>query len=94
MASDLQDTSLLTRIEGGDLTALEAKYYLACLTGLRNRYRSLLRKTQGSQSSCSIEESKFEARALLHMWRTLWKMAHSASSFHHCVKCTKVVCAI
>lgn len=28
MAADLQDTLLLARIEGGDLTALDAKYYL------------------------------------------------------------------
>ncbi len=67
MATDLQDTSMLTGIEGGDLTALEAKYHLACLTGLRNRHRSLLRKTQGSQSSCSIEEIKFEARAFVEL---------------------------
>ena len=29
MATDLQDTLLLTRIAGGDLTVLEAKYHLA-----------------------------------------------------------------
>ena len=32
MATDLEDTALLTRIDGGDLTALEAKYHLSCLT--------------------------------------------------------------
>ena len=42
MAIDLQDSALLTRIEGGDLTALEAKYHLSCLTALRNRHRSFL----------------------------------------------------
>ncbi|KAG0715325.1 hypothetical protein GWK47_012185 [Chionoecetes opilio] len=41
MARDLLDSDLLTRIEGvGDLIALEAKYHLACLVGLRNRHRS------------------------------------------------------
>ena len=40
MAKDLQDTALLTRIEGGDLTSLKAKYHLSCLTWLRNRHRS------------------------------------------------------
>jgi len=38
MATDLQDTILLTRISGGDLTAIEAKYHLSCLTALRNRH--------------------------------------------------------
>jgi hypothetical protein len=65
--SDLQDTSLLARIDGGDLTALEAKYHLACLTGLRNRHRSLLRQSQGLQSNCSIEQSKSEAGAFVEL---------------------------
>ena len=30
MATDLQDTALLAKIEGGDLIALDAKYHLAC----------------------------------------------------------------
>ena len=46
MARDLQDTALLTKIDGGDLTALEAKYHLACLTGIRNKHRSFLRQSQ------------------------------------------------
>lgn len=61
MATDLQDTALLTRIEGGDLTALEAKYHLACLAGLRNRHRSLL------QASHSTEENKIEASAFVEL---------------------------
>ena len=32
MATCLQDTSLLTRIKGDDLTALDAKYHPSCLT--------------------------------------------------------------
>ena len=48
MATDLQETALLTRIEGGDLTALEAAYHLACLIGLRNRYCSFLRQRLSS----------------------------------------------
>ncbi len=50
MARDLQDSDLLTRIEGvGDLIALEAKYHLACLVGLRNRHRSLMRNRESSR---------------------------------------------
>ena len=44
MATELQDTELMARIEGGDLVALEAKYHLQCLTALRNCYRSLTRQ--------------------------------------------------
>ena len=44
MATDLQDTELLAKISGGDLTAIEAKYHLACLTSLRNKHCSYLRQ--------------------------------------------------
>ena len=44
MITELQDTRLLTRIDGGDLIAKEVKYHLKCLTALRNRYRSHVRK--------------------------------------------------
>lgn len=63
MAKDLQDTALLTRIEGGDLTALETKYHLACLAGLRNRHRSLLRQSQSQCSDSNLADSKIVARA-------------------------------
>ena len=46
MATDLQENEILTRIEGGDLIALDATYHLACLTVLRNRHRSLMRQRQ------------------------------------------------
>ena len=65
MASDLQDTALLTRIDGGDLTALEAKYHLSCLTGLRNRHRFFLRQSQGSNSDGN--EGKIGARAFVEL---------------------------
>ena len=65
MAIDLQDSALLTRIEGGDLTALEAKYHLSCLTALRNRHRSFLR--QSETSNIDREEGKIEARAFVEL---------------------------
>jgi len=64
MAIDLQDTALITRIDGGDLTALEAKYHLSCLTALRNRHRSFLRQ---KSSSSNGEEGKIEARAFVEL---------------------------
>ena len=35
MASDLQDTVVQTRVDGGDVTALEVKYHLSYITELR-----------------------------------------------------------
>ena len=60
MATELEDTVLLAKLEGGDLIALEDKYHLACLTKLRNRHRSLLRENQES-SDCQIEENQNKA---------------------------------
>ena len=51
MATCLQDFELLSRIEGGDLVAIEAKYHLKCLTKYRNRYRGVKRK-QETSSTC------------------------------------------
>ncbi len=65
MATELQDTALLTRIEGGDLTAIEAKYYLPCLTTLRNKHRTLLREKQASRSN--LQADKIEARAFVEL---------------------------
>ena len=66
MATDLQDTALLSTIEGGDLVALDAKYHLACLAGLRNRHRSFIRQNQDSHSS-RTEEMKTRARAFVEL---------------------------
>ena len=38
MATEMQDTSLISRISGGDLVAIEAKYHRSCLTAYKNRY--------------------------------------------------------
>ena len=46
MATVLQDSALLAKLEGGDLVALDAKFHLSCLTQLRNRHRSLMRESQ------------------------------------------------
>ena len=35
-ATELGDTELSSRLAGGDVIALEAKYHLTCLTGFRN----------------------------------------------------------
>lgn len=66
MAKDLQDTSLLAKIEGGDLIALEAKYHLSCLVTYRNRHRSHVRERQSSSRE-SLEKIKTEARAFVEL---------------------------
>ena len=40
----LEDFHLLSRISGGDLIAIKAKYHMRCLTTLRNKERSVERK--------------------------------------------------
>ena len=67
MATELQRTELMARMEGGDLVALEAKYHLQCLTALRNRYRSLLRRHE-QESGGQSEEKKMRARALVELF--------------------------
>ena len=67
MATELQETELMARMEGGDLIALEAKYHLQCLTALRNRYRSLMRQND-KDSGGSSEEKKIKARALVELF--------------------------
>jgi hypothetical protein len=66
MATQLQETELMARMEGSDLVALDAKYHLECLTSLRNRYRSLLRQ-QNQESSGSTQEKMMKARALVEL---------------------------
>jgi len=59
IATELQDAELMARMEGGDLVALEAKYHLACLTTIRNRYRSS-KNQQGKEHDQSSEEDQLK----------------------------------
>ena len=43
MATQLQDSSLLARISGGDLIAIEAKYHFNCFSTFKNKYRAVQR---------------------------------------------------
>ena len=56
IAKDLNETSLLMKIQGGDFIALESKYHLGCLAKLRNRHRCTMN-----------EERKMEARAFAEL---------------------------
>lgn len=66
IAKDLNDTSLLTKIEGGDLIALESKYHLSCLAKLHNCHRSYLRENEENSSALN-EERKMKARAVAEL---------------------------
>ncbi len=66
MATDLQDTALLSTIGCGDLVALDAKYHLACFAGLQDRHLSFIRKQQDSHST-STEEMRTQARAFAEL---------------------------
>ncbi|KAK3885021.1 hypothetical protein Pcinc_010676 [Petrolisthes cinctipes] len=67
MITELNDTQLLTRICGGDLMAMEAKYHLSCMVKLRNRHRSLIRKQ--SQVPDEIDSKMNESRAFVELTR-------------------------
>ncbi|KAK3889204.1 hypothetical protein Pcinc_006775 [Petrolisthes cinctipes] len=67
MITELNDTQLLTRICGGDLMAMEAKYHLSCMVKLGNRHRSLIRKQ--SQVPDDIDSKMNESRAFVKLTR-------------------------
>ena len=65
IAKDLNNSSLLTRIAGRDMIAIEAKYHKRCMTNLNNRHRAFLRKMATSQSN--NEGQLNEARAFVEL---------------------------
>ena len=68
MITELQDTQLLARIDGGDLIAKEMKYHLKCLTTLRNRYRSHIRKLNQEEEKISKDEERMsESRVFIEL---------------------------
>lgn len=44
MATELQDTERLAKLSSGDMIAIECVYHRKCMTSLKNRYKSLVRK--------------------------------------------------
>ena len=69
-ATELQEAEIISRMEGGDLVAIDAKYHLQCLTEIRNRYRSLVRQREQEAESLS-EEKKNKKQEYL------WNYAHT-----------------
>uniref|UniRef100_UPI00358EABF1 uncharacterized protein n=1 Tax=Myxine glutinosa TaxID=7769 RepID=UPI00358EABF1 len=77
MITELNDAQLMTRIVGGDLIAMEAKYHLACLVKLRNRNRSLTRKA--SQTPENTDEKMNESRAFVELTSYIEKSVDSGT---------------
>jgi len=69
MAKDLEDDSLIAKISGGDLIALEAKYHLECLTSYRNRHRSVKRaeNRDTEEEDKKVNESRALRELLTHI---------------------------
>ena len=65
MATELNDTELMSRISVGDVVAIEAKYHLQCLTSYRNRHRSFLRQKESAEAG--NEENLMKAKALVEV---------------------------
>ena len=63
MATELNDTTLLARISGGDIVAIEAKYHIECLVKYKNSYRSAQRAA-ASQYSKKDENRCLQALVL------------------------------
>ena len=62
MALELQDSQLMSRISGGDIIAIEAKYHINCLVSYKNHYRSM-QQAHVSESSSNTERRVLQARA-------------------------------
>ena len=65
MATELQDSVLLAKISGGDHIAIETKYHYNCLSGYKNRYRSVQRANY--DSGISMEEKVIRAQAFVEL---------------------------
>ena len=64
----LKDFDLLSRVSGGDLIAIEAKYHMRCLTTLRNKERSVERKKRKEACWEALEDEKVnESRAFVEL---------------------------
>ena len=67
MATELQDSQLLSKIPGSDIVALESKYHINCLVSYKNRYRSFKRANACSSQSGNAEESVIQARTFVEL---------------------------
>lgn len=69
-AADLQDDALLSKLAGGEMTALEGKQHKRCVKNCFKRYRTFLRQSKASCFS-SLLEKESEARACVELTRRI-----------------------
>ena len=78
MITELQNTELLARIEGGgDLIARDARYHLKCLVSLRNRYKSCTRRALLELETTS--EKLNESRAFIELANYIERSVYSGT---------------
>ena len=56
MAEELRDTSMMSKLVGGDLVAIDAKYHNSSLSAYKNRYRSLIIRYKVSLHGSKVEK--------------------------------------
>ena len=56
MATQMQERELMATMEGGNLTAIEDKYHLECLTALQNHHRSQMQQHKQESRGFSGEK--------------------------------------
>ena len=64
MATDLKDASLLAKLSGADIVAIEGKYHFVCLNKYRNKHRSLLREQNRLDE---LDAQHWEARSFAEL---------------------------
>jgi hypothetical protein len=68
IANNVKDFELLSRMSGGDLVAIEAKYHMRCLTNLRNRERAEDRRKRSEATWEAEEDERInESRAFVEL---------------------------
>jgi len=81
MITVLQDTKLLSHIDGGDLIAKKTKYHLKCLTSLRNHYRSHFRKQHQDEEKAHTPEEHMKCfRVFVELVSYIEKTCNSGTS--------------
>ena len=79
MVTELNDVHLLARIVVGDLIAMEVKHHLKCMVNLRNRYRSLVRKSD-NDAGVHTTEKVMESRVLVELTTYIEQVVESGET--------------
>ena len=64
MAEELRDTSMMSKLVGGNLVAIDAKYHNSSLSAYKNRYRSLIIISKVSLHGSKVEKPLWQEHLL------------------------------